>query len=185
MPRPRPLTPAQAKRTLAHRFTRLADRLRQLPTKFGIRPQRVFLVWTIWSGDEAGEGRETVLAEFEILPTPKVLDSASAILRDPRSAGYLPTGSIVVSNVSNTLTRDMLKGHQIPRGRRVDLQREAVSFFYELREDGRGDNPPERDRYILAAEPSREAGFVQWNLFLSRSSEDRSRQGYSQVGVDR
>lgn len=189
MPRPRPLTPQQAKRSLANRFggtkqrPGLADRLRQLATKFGIRPTRVFMVWTTWTGETQGEGTQHILHEVEILPTPKIVDSASSILRDPRSAGFLPTGSIIVTDVSVTWTQDELEGRVLPGGQPIDTRK--CDFFYELREDGRGDNPPTRERFILAATPSREAGFVRWNLYLSRSSEDRSRAGQSQYGVDR
>src|SRR5690349_24199276 len=99
MPKPRPLTPSQARSSLAHRFTDRADRLRQLNTRFGLRSRRVFLVWTRFTGEERGEGKEQEIARVELLPTPRVTD-ATAVTRFGASAGVLPVGSLRVDQIS-------------------------------------------------------------------------------------
>ena len=182
MPKPKALRPEEARRTLAARFAGsrespgLADRLRQLHTKFGLRSQRVFLVWTQFTGDERGEGDEQQLARIEILPTPRV-DSAS-IAYNPFSAGKYPTGTLRISEVSATLTKDQLVGLLVPgHGQLTD----RIDFFYEVVEDGRGDALPSRDRYRLLNEPELREGNVGWTLLLERAAEDRDRRGRSQI----
>jgi hypothetical protein len=189
VPRVRPLTPDEAKKTLANRFGGRADRLRQLNTKFGIRPHRVFLVWTEWVADESGEGGEKILSRVELLPTPKVSD-LSAIQRRAFLQGALPDGSLRVEEISvDRYTEDNLKGLVIPSdvpgqpGRPVNpngVERNTkgnISFFYEVVEDGRGDNPAARQRFNLNGYPSRAASRVQFIIYLVRESQDMDRRG--------
>lgn len=201
MPKPRPLTSPEARASLAHRFGGRADRLRQFATKFGIRPRRVFLVWERWSGVEAGEGVARVIGELELLPTPKV-ESAQSVNFTQGPGGMMPEGTLRLTGISVLYTEDQLRGLAIPNAKfiaqnnppnpgsalalpahKVHLP-EGYSFFYELREDGRGDNPPTREKYELADVPERDAGNVQWLVTLQRMSEDRSRSGQDQTGTD-
>lgn len=189
MPRPRPLTPDEARRTLANRFAGtkdkpgLADKLRQLGTKFGIRSKRVFLVWTQFSGNERGEGDEEIVKRLEILPTPKVIDLTSVSL-NPFSAGKYPVGSIRVTEISLTLTQDDLAGTKGPWADQQTTVPEDWDFFWLVQEDGRGDNPPAETRYRLAATPNRKEGNVCWEVVLERTAEDLTRSGASRLGVD-
>jgi hypothetical protein len=201
MPKPRPLSPAEARATLAHRFSGRADRLRQFATKFGIRPVRVFLVWEKWTGEEAGEGVAKTLGELELLPTPKI-DTAQSLNFRAGPGGAMPDGTVRLTGISGLYTKDQLQGVAVPdakfiaennppkAGSALALPRhkvhlpEGYSFFYELREDGRGDNPPAREKYELADVPERDAGNVQWVVTLQRVSEDRSRSGQNQIGPD-
>lgn len=201
MPKPAPLPgPAAARRTLAHRFTGMADRLRQLNTKFGLRSQRVFLVWTQWSGVERGEGVEQVIAEVELLPTPRISD-LTATARRGYSAGVFPEGSLRVDQISaGAYTYDMLTGRFIPGnttesydpndGTAVNQQgsergtNPTIDFWWELQEDGRGDHPASRFRYRVFGTPSRREGSVYWAVNLERADEERSRTGEPQIGVN-
>lgn len=181
MPRPRNLSAVEARRTLAHRLAPRVDRLRQFATKFGIRPYRVFLVWTLWSGIERGEGTERVVKRIELLPTPKVTD-LTAVATSPFSAGTLPLGSIRVEEISAfTYTQDVLVGKAYPDGHE-DAIPEDVSFEYEVVEDGRGDPQPVRAKYRVSTTPYRAAGRVQWMVLLERVSEDNNRDGTSAAG---
>lgn len=203
MPRPRPLRPEEARRTIAHRFGRRADNLRQLATKFGIRPYRCFLVWTIWDGGERGRGNETIVGKIELLPTPLVknLDSVSYRFF---SGGVLPVGSISVTRISTNFTQDQLTGLAVPRSieeahklsrpkaetakhlRRpsVETLPEPLDFFWEVVEDGRGDDPAERNKFRLAAWPERVPGNVEWRVLLERVSNDENRDGSLNSGFD-
>ena len=212
MPTPKPLSPTEASSTLAQRLTRKADQLRQLNTKFGLRPDRVFLVWTQWSGAERGEGTETVKARIEITPTPRVSD-VSGISRRPYSLGVFPEGTVRVDQISSAVfTDDILRGLDIPtpvdrpcgsstacgpvypwqttpvRASGVPpVERTTdprVDFWYEIVEDGRGGDPEQRHRYRLLGSPNRNPGRFQWALNLERASESLDRTGHSQIGTD-
>lgn len=205
MPRPRPLSSDQARRTLVHRLAPRIDRARQYLTRFGLRPYRVTLVWTIWSGSERGEGTEQELpgGRLELLPTPKVksLDTVSFRFF---SGGVLPVGSVGVEKISALYTQDQLTGLAIPNAvftRRNDPPRlssaeqlppkpsnnslpDPYDFFWEVVEDGRGDDPPVRSKYRLAAWPMRQPGNAEWTVILERVSNDENRDGTLNSGFD-
>lgn len=208
MPRPRPLPGDEsAKRSLAHRLSRRADRLRQFHTKFGLRSRRVFLVWTRYTGEIRGEGDEVELARVELLPTPRVSD-LTAISHNPFRHGTYPEGSIRVDQVSaGAYTEDNLMGLRIPgreavdtaprptRGTRVAGTLAAptsdprIDFFWELVEDGRSSvsNEPSqasRKRYRLLGGPYRKEGSLYWAANLQRVSEDLDRYGDTQYDDD-
>jgi hypothetical protein len=192
MPRPKPLSTHQAGRTLVHRLGPRVDRIRQLETRFGLRPYRVFLVWTRSQGRDRGDGDTTVVARVEVLPTPRVTD-LSAQARRPWSGGMLPEGTVRVDRITTRLTADHLSGLIIPaelgqgRGRLpgalvggtelVPAESPQVDFFWEVVEDGRGDDPARRARFRLFAEPFRDAGSVQWVVLLESASDPTDRAG--------
>lgn len=197
MPRPRALPGgAFAGRTLAHRLTRVADRLRQFNTRFGIRSRRVFLVWTQWTGTERGEGNESEVARRELLPTPRVTD-ATALMRRPWQVGTMPEGSIRVDQISaGAFTEDNLRGLVVPpRGAEaphggvgtavggLGLSDPRVprplDFFFEVVEDGRGDGAPARRRYRLMGAPWRNETGLYWAVVLEASEDDANREGDS------
>lgn len=172
MPIPKPLQPFQARQSIAHRLHRVGDRVRQFATKLGIRPYRVFLVWTTYDGEERGEGTERILHVHEILPTPKVGELTS-LQNLGYSAGVLSTGTLRVDNISAGLTRAQLVGLAVPGKGQVADMPERVDFWYELREDGRGGDVPVPARFRLAAEPVRLPGNVSWSVLLEKQEEPR------------
>jgi hypothetical protein len=180
---PKQLTGEEAKRTLAHRFASRADGLRQLATRFGVRPYNVWLVWGVWSGRERGAGSFKVLREIPIVPNPVVQD-LTAISLDPRSAGVLPVGSVRLTRVSATYSAAMLSGMWTGTDP-ADRLPDNVEFFYEIQEDGRDGHKGTRMRCRPLAEPFRRAGKVDWSVTLERISEDRDRDGREQIGPNR
>jgi hypothetical protein len=182
-PRAHPLTPDQAKRTLAQRLGTLGDNLRQLATNFGVRPYRCFLVWTHWGGAERGEGMEREVKRIEVLPTPRVtsLDNLSFSFFH---AGTLPVGSVRVDRISVVrFSYDILTGKMVPTPHEDHIP-EPYDFFWEIIEDGRGDNPALRSKFRVMSYPVRRAGKLDWTLMLERVSEDNNRYGQSQIGPD-
>lgn len=159
----------------------LADRLRQLNTRFGLRSKRCFLVWTKFTGEERGEGDEKILARVEILPTPKVGDLTSLTL-NPFTAGTFPVGSVRIQEISLSFTYDELMGTKVP-GQDKPIA-DPIDFFWELVEDGRGDAKPERARYRVLGTPVRNESEVMWEVILERTAEQFSRDGRSQIGPD-
>lgn len=182
MPRPRPLQPFQAKRTLANRLTRVADNLRQFCTTFGVRPYRVFLVWTKFDGEQRGEGTERELARHELLPTPKIGELTS-LQAGPYAAGTLTTGTVRLDKISAGFTAAELTGLQVPgMGQQPDMPSD-VDFWYEMREDGRGGDVPIPLRYRLSAAPYRAAGKVSWSVILEAANEATGTDGIPPFGV--
>lgn len=182
VPKVRPLTGVEARRTLAHRFGGIADRLRQLATNFGIRSRRCFLTWVRSTGEARGEGLEGVVERVEILPTPRVGDLTSLSL-NPFSAGVLPIGSVRVDRISIAYTLDQLEGRLIP-GQSRQVGAPNLDFFWEIVEDGRGDQPAERQRFRVLGRPHRDEGGVQWIVLLERMAEDLDRRGRPQPDLD-
>lgn len=205
MPKIRALSPDEARSTLANRFGSKADRMRQLATKFGVRPNRCFLRWTRWTGSERGEGDELDVLTYEILPTPRVqsLDNLSFSIQH---AGVIPVGSLRVDRISTALfTRDVLMGKAWPNASQVpglvvstlppmvtpmpgmDPREphipEPWEFFWEVVEDGRGDSPPKRMKFRLMNEPFRRPGKVDWTVMLERVGQDRTRDNRSGIGT--
>lgn len=202
MPKVRPLTPLQARATIAHRLAPTIDRIRQIATNLGTRPHRVFLTWTRWTGEARGEGAEELVGQLEVLPTPRV-DSLDKLSFSLYAAGSLPVGSIQVSEISAAaFTEDLLSGRRIPAEARCCREEDAASasgaivpttaqlaggeevpfpydFFYEVVEDGRGDVPPARNRFRLLSKPFRRAGKVDWTIMLEREDPDRERDNRS------
>lgn len=198
---PRSLTATQARGTLAQRrLAPLADRIRQrVAVRLGVRPYRVFLVWTrsgLSPNSERGEGIERILHRIEILPAPRVTDLTN-VNRRSWSVGTVPEGSIRVDRVSShAYSDDELRGLRIPaafgnhqplsprwakRGPGGDIQfARSVDFFYEIVEDGRGDEPAYRRRFRLLTDPMRDPGGAQWIIALQRADRDTGRDGQPQ-----
>ena len=176
----RPLTPDQAKRSLAQRLTRVADNSRQIAVRLGVRSYRVYLTWTKWTGSETGEGHETIFKRVELLPTPlvKSLDNVSF---SPFSAGVVPEGSLRLTGVSASRYNDEDLRGVSAFGTALEVP-EPYDFFYEVVEDGRGAKEPQRQRYQLLTQPMRDAESAQWTLMLERASQDRTRRDKSPTG---
>jgi hypothetical protein len=177
----RPLQPGRAGGSLASRLAPVADRLRQLNTRFGIRPYRVFMVWTQFGGAERGEGGERLRQRIELLPTP-VVKSLDNIAFSPWHAGILQVGSLRVSEVSAVAYgEDVLRGFDVRLIPELDLCAANVSipepwdFFYEVVEDARGGGCPDRPRFRLANTPFRNADTQEWTFTLERTSRERTR----------
>jgi len=176
MPRPRPLRPGEAARTLAHRLSPRVDRLRQFSTKFGLRSTRVYLVWSKYTGGERGEGREQIIRRLELLPTPRVSELTS-ISQLPFAAGTLPVGAIRVDLITAQLSDDTLTGRTLPAaedGANVHIK-EPYDFYWELVEDDRVDKISSRGKFRVLGNPTRREGNVSWTVVLERVSEDTRR----------
>ncbi len=100
--------------TFMQRLAPTVDRIRQsTAVRLGLRPYRVSLVWTRWTGEERGDGEETVLREVSIEPRPEVVDLTSVAL-SPYGAGILPVGSVRVQKITTRLSDDNLRGNVVP-----------------------------------------------------------------------
>jgi hypothetical protein len=167
-----PLFPFDATKTLAHKLAPIADGIRQsIAVKLGIRPYRVFLIRTEWSGFERGEGEEKVVSTVELLPTPRV-ETITNLQDTPFPAGTLERGGLKIDRISCTrYTEDDLSGTW--GGKTID---ERTGFYWEVVEDGRGGSPALRRRCrFLGAH--RQADAAEWVVFVEKMDEDRERLG--------
>lgn len=193
---------------IAERLQPTVDRLRARYTTFGLRPYRVFMVWTRWSGSERGEGNERLVGSVEIVPRPKV-DDLTRVSLSPFSAGILPVGSLAISQVSALLTADNLKGLAVPGQAMVTACKALPGMppggtpigevgltaleraLGEAQGLGRIPEPydfyyevvedragSERPKFRPFSEPFRDAGKMEWRIVLERVSEDRARDGH-------
>jgi hypothetical protein len=181
VPRPRPLSPEEARHSLANRLgIKVADKLRQLNTKLGVRPTRVWLVWRKWDGGERGQGDPVEVKRIEILPTPMV-GSLDAVTFSVFHAGTVPAGSVKLTEVSLKFTYDELTGRML-LGQKLhsDNVPQPWEFYYELVEDGRGDPEPVHQRFRFLSYPRRDSDNCQWVVMLQKMSEDDNRQGQSE-----
>lgn len=139
--------------------------------------------------------------ELELLPTPRVSD-LSSLTRRPYAAGIFPEGSLRIDQISaGAYTSDVLKGLSIPNqstsapradagaavnGNGVERSTNPrIDFWWEIQEDGRGDDPASRERFRVLGRPSRKEGSLYWAVNLEEASEARNRPGTkTQIGVD-
>jgi len=139
------------------------------------------MVWVVWSGTERGEGTQREVKRQEILPTPRV-DSLDSVTFSLLQAGTVPVGSVKLSQISVNFTSDQLRGHMVPVEHEEHIP-EPYDFYYELVEDGRGDDPAHRAKYRLLNQPFRRAGRVDWTLMLERVGQDANRDGSPATGL--
>src|SRR6266704_2908723 len=86
-------------RTLVRKLVPTVDKLRDLNTKFGVRPYVVHVIRTRWTGGERGIGQEVVVQDVALLPTPKVTDLTGLTLQI-QQIGAIEAGSVRVSEMS-------------------------------------------------------------------------------------
>lgn len=162
----------QFERSLGQRLVPVADQIRDLATKFGLRPYKVRLVRVRWSGGERGVGTPVAEHEEQILPTPLILDltTMTAVVQP---VGLDEVGLVGLAEVSGRYTEDQLRFLN-PDGGPPGRDEEV---FYEvefLRPDGL---EGERRRFYLRTAPYYNPGRLQWMLRLERAHDDRQRNG--------
>ena len=162
----------QVGKSLARKLIPVADKLRDLFTKFGMRPYRVRIVRVRWSGERRGVGVPLVEATLDLMPTPLVQD-LTTLTEIVQAVGLDEVGSIILSEVSGSFTDDQLRFVD-KTGQPQDPNEEV---FYEIefpRPDGL---PGARRRFYLRSAPHYNAGRFQWQMRLEKAHENRSRTG--------
>ena len=152
--------------TLAQKLVPVADRIRDIFTQFGTRPYLVRIIRTKWSGGKRGFGRESVLSDTAITPTPKVTDLAG-ITEILTPIGLEEQGSILVTEISGRFTEAILQGND-PVGNEPDVDE---NIFYEI-EFPRPDGSVRR-RFGIRAAPTFKPTQLQWMITLEKQDENR------------
>lgn len=163
-------TPQLLNCSLARKLIPVVDRVRDLYTKFGARPYRVWIVRTRFASNQRGRGVEQVIQELEIMPTPLVVDMRS-LNEVVTPVGVNEQGTIQLQYISGRYTEEMLLGVG-PDGTPV-ASNETV--FYEI-EFFRGDGAPgERRRFVRDSIPYYNSTQFQWLITLVSVLENRAR----------
>jgi len=135
--------------TLADKLSPVVDKIRSIPSRLGIRPYKVFLIETSWSGGMVGDGEEQLVFEREILPTPK---ADIKIGLDYRSSGKKETGDVMLKHISANYSEDDLAPRDLKDGH---------LFFIEIRlADAR------QIRCIPSKRPTKHLDGFGWNMDL-------------------
>ena len=165
-------SPDGSKDRLASRLIRVADRMRDIRVKLGLRPYMVHLVRTRWEGGVRGKGEEIVVSAVEILPVPLVSDlNGLALTVGP--AVFDEIGTVVLSEVSGKYTEDQLRG----RGEGGEPIPDDESFWYEVEFRRAGRTFGERRRFVARSAPTYQASRFQHVVTLHVASQGRGRKG--------
>lgn len=151
----------------------VADGLRDLQTRLGMRGYRVRLLRTRWTGGVRGRGDEVVVMSRDILPVPKLseLDALSDTLQ---AIGLDEVGTITMSEISSRYTEEFLRGYDddgtpAPRDENV---------YYEIEFIRPDSGLSDKRRFYPVSAPWLDlTGSLGWQLKLERSHEDRTRTG--------
>lgn len=179
----RPPEPALMPQTLAGRLVPVADKLRALKARFGIRPYRVYMVHAVWTGGRRGVGNLTIASRREILPVPRMRDLAG-VNRHLRATGLTEEGDISIDEISAKYAEDDLMG-RTPDLENPELTRTSrpdVDFWWEVVEARAVGRPPVTRRFsppVRVPELARDS--MSWKVVLTKQGEDRGRNG----GTDR
>jgi hypothetical protein len=164
------VTDSQAAKSLARRFIPLADSLRDLLTKFGLRSYKVTRVRIEWSGGRRGNGTPVVTLEEEMQPTPKIeLDGLQSLLQP---VGMSEQGSITLSQVSGRFSETDLRGFPSSS----ESLQPHEEFFYEI-QFFPTNGPTHRRRFYPRGAPSYFPGKLQWTIRLEKADSDREESG--------
>lgn len=207
----RPLSDFEAEHTLVEDLVPVADDIRQLYTEFGLRPYRVFLVWVGFTADEnadglpdvdvqgvsaddntIGAGRPFLIAEMELLPTPRV-GPLGGVRQNLEPVGLTEAGGVTIDQISPSYSEDLLFGllYDLLDPQHPAQLRPGIQFFYEVQENRphRHQNPgtagsqvvdprrPARRKFVLDGTPYRLGDSFQWIVDLVRSDGERGREG--------
>ena len=170
-------TPGEQRETLANKLVPIVDRIRHLPAIFGVRPYRVFLVHSTWTGGEIGVGNE-VVRSIEIVPPPRVKEvgSMNEVLD---STGTTETGDVEVDRISARYTEDDLLGRtpdlRDPNALRTTI--EGAEFFWEVIETRPSTPYPVIRRFAVRGVPELRRGAAEWVVRLVKQDYDRGRRG--------
>lgn len=159
-------------RTLVSRLGPVADQLRGLAGKFGLRPYTVTLVHTYWSGGKRGVGEEIIAHEHLLDPVPKITD-LTGVQSIVSPAGLVEQGEVMLTGISPSMREEVLRGVECD-GHPTPLDQQ---FFYEVQFPLPDGQPGERRRFVTASAPYYSPGKLQWQVQLRKQVEGRQRNG--------
>jgi hypothetical protein len=168
------VTSSQLAASLAQDLVPVADSIRDLATEFGLRPYKVTLVRTRWSGPVRNQGVESAVDEFVLVPTPLLTDM-SGVAQINTAIGLDEFGEVLLQEISPTVREDQLRGHG-PNGEPIAPNE---NFYYEVEFPPPGfiDVDGTRRRFTIKGTPMYFADRFEWQVRLERQRGDRKRNG--------
>ena len=160
--------------TLAQKLIPVADNIRNLFTRFGLRTYKVRIVRVRWSAGRRFKGVPSVVEELDIMPTPLVQD-LTTLTEIASPIGLDEAGVIVVSEISGEYTDDQLRS--LSKEGEPPGPDEEVFYEIEYPQPNGPSTTNERRRFFLRGAPYYAAGRFQWSVRLEKTNEDRSRTG--------
>lgn len=160
-------------RTLARKLIPVVDTLRDLRTKFGMRPYEVHIVRTRWTGGARGLGEEYRVSDVPLLPTPRLID-LSTLSEVVSPVGIDEIGSVTLDEISGRYSEDLLACRD-EDGTTTD---EDLNIFYEVIfpvPDGSDSGGAPRRRFFPVSAPHYTAGRFEWVVRLERARADHFR----------
>jgi hypothetical protein len=165
------VTTQTLKKGLAQKLIPVADSIRNLYTKFALRPYKVSIIKVRWSSGERGIGTPLIEKQIVILPTPRVLD-LSTMTEIVNPVGLDEIGMIGVTEITGKLSDDELRFLD-KDGAGPGLDEEV---YYEI-EFPKPDGTSAKRRFFLRSAPHYFADKFYWMIRLERSHEERDRNG--------
>lgn len=156
------------------RLASIWDRARDMQSRAGLRPYSVCIVrMRSAAARRRGDGVSEIVAEWPILPTPKIIDMGA--LSQVLNADQLrEAGTITLEEISITYSEDVLLG----RGADGSPIPPDETVFWEIRfVDGTG-KPTQRRRFVPINAPSADMTKAMWTVSLMRQPIDRDRGGH-------
>jgi len=158
--------------TLAQKLIPVADNIRNLNTRFGVRNYKLRVVRVRWSGGRRGIGVPNVESAIDILPTPLVQD-LSTLTEILNPIGLDEVGIVGVGEISGRFNDDQLRyGHEDGLPPEPDEE-----VFYEIEYPQPDAQDSIKRRFVLRGAPHYNAGQFQWRIRLEKANEDRARNG--------
>lgn len=171
------LSPEQFAASLGQRLVRTVDRLRDMQTKFGMRPYEVGIRRVRWTGGTRNMGEAVVVSETPILPTPRVQDLST--LKDVlEPVGMNEAGDLQVSEISGRYSEAFFRGIDAegsPIGRD-----ESVYWTIKFHGQDRGGTAEVR-LFQLVNVPGYQADRFQWTVALAKVDATAQDRGFGDV----
>lgn len=165
-------TQMDLRNTLAQKLIPVADNIRNLHTRFGLRSYKVAIVRVSWSGGERGRGTPHVKDVRALLPTPLVQD-LTTLTEVLTPIGLDEVGVVSVSEISGEFTDNQLRWLS-DDGEPPSPDEEV---FYEIEYPQPDGTESVKRRFSLRGAPHYSANRFQWIIRLEKANEDRSRIG--------
>lgn len=173
-PRYDQLTGLDLSNTLARKLISTVDSVRNLATRFGLRPYEVRMVRTKWTGGERGEGYEVVISEEPILPTPLIV-GLDGVTRIVQPVGLDEVGACQLTQISGRYAEGFLTGSDTD-GNPLDID---TQYYFEVifPTPGKAVDGAPRRRFYASSAPTYDASKFEWRVTLQRSHSDRRNDG--------
>jgi hypothetical protein len=155
-------------KTVAAKLVPVADNLRDLQVKLGIRTYQVRIIKTRWTGGYRGDGVEIIVSSMDVLPTPLV-DNVGNLSEQVQSYGLVEDGTMQISEISGRYTESEVLGWASPSQPPADDEQ----VFWEVeypQTDGRG---VRKRRFLPITAPAYNAENLQWTVTVTRSNPER------------